>query len=165
MENIPNSSASLLTPVGVITVTAVEGKINAILFDGTMEAEPPAALSPELAICLQQLRAYFRGELRAFDFPMTQEGTPFQQCVWEELRQIPFGKTITYLELSRRLGNEKAIRAVGLANGRNRLSIAVPCHRVIGSDGSLTGYGGGLWRKQWLLEHESKFASGVQRLF
>ena len=101
-----------------------------------------------------QLAAYFAGTRQTFDFPMTPAGTAFQQSVWRLLTTVPFGTTLSYLTLSRQLGDEKAIRAVAAANGRNPLWIAVPCHRIIGSDGSLTGYAGGLWRKQWLLEHE-----------
>lgn len=96
---------------------------------------------------------------------MQQIGTAFQQKVWEELTHIPYGETLSYLELSRRIGDVKAIRAVGTANGRNNLSIVVPCHRVIGQNGQLTGYGGGLWRKDWLLKHEAKWAKGVLTLF
>lgn len=103
-----------------------------------------------------QLQAYFAGELREFDLPLAPEGTPFQQRVWRALCDIPYGETISYGELARRIGQPKASRAVGLANGRNPISIVVPCHRVIGANGSLTGYGGGLERKRWLLAHEGK---------
>ena len=92
-------------------------------------------------------------------------GSAFQQKVWNELTAIPFGRTISYLELSRRLGDSKAIRAAAAANGRNNVAIIVPCHRVIGSNNKLVGYAGGLWRKKWLLEHEAKLAHGVQTLF
>ena len=101
------------------------------------------------------LRAYFKGYLKAIDKLKTAtDGTDFQRAVWHELRRIPCGKTISYAELARRIGRPKAVRAVGLANGSNPISIVVPCHRVIGSDGSLTGYGGGMARKDWLLRHE-----------
>jgi methylated-DNA-[protein]-cysteine S-methyltransferase len=103
----------------------------------------------------EQLRAYFAGELVRFDLPLAFEGTAFQRRVWEQLRAIPFGTTISYAELARRLSQPAAVRAVGGANARNPISIVVPCHRVIGADGTLTGYGGGLERKRWLLEHES----------
>lgn len=102
----------------------------------------------------RQLMEYFSGKRKAFDLPLAITGTGFQKKVWEELRHIPYGKTLSYLGLSRQIGNVKAIRAVGHANGQNPLAIIIPCHRVIGSDGSLTGYAGGLWRKKWLLEHE-----------
>jgi methylated-DNA-[protein]-cysteine S-methyltransferase len=110
----------------------------------------------------EQLDAYFAGELDAFDLALAPHGTEFQLRVWDELRRIPFAETISYKELALRLGDQKLVRAVGLANGRNPLSIVVPCHRVIGADGTLVGYGGGLERKRWLLEHEA-VASG-QRL-
>ena len=94
-----------------------------------------------------------------------QAGTSFQQTVWAALRHIPHGKTLSYLQLSKNIGNKKAIRAVGAANGKNNIVIIVPCHRVIGSNGTLVGYGGDLWRKQWLLAHEAKYCNGVQMLF
>ena len=106
-----------------------------------------------------QLDAYFAGELESFDLPLAPHGTPFQLRVWDELTRIPYGETISYLELALRLGERKLVRAVGTANGRNPLSIIVPCHRVIGADGTLVGYGGGLERKRWLLDHEA-VASG-----
>ena len=102
----------------------------------------------------RQLVAYFAGRLRTFDLPLAPNGTDFQRRVWSALREIPFGTTISYAELARRVSNSAAVRAVGAANGRNPIPIIVPCHRVIGSDGSLTGFGGGLPRKQWLLRHE-----------
>jgi methylated-DNA-[protein]-cysteine S-methyltransferase len=97
--------------------------------------------------------------------PVHQEGTAFQQKVWHELLNIPFGKTINYLELSRRIGDSKAIRAAAAANGKNNIAIIIPCHRVIGSNNDLVGYMGGIWRKKWLLEMENKIANGVQTLF
>ena len=111
-----------------------------------------AALSEPRA----QLEAYFAGALREFDLPLAAEGTPFQQRVWRALCEIPYGETISYGELARRIGQPTASRAVGLANGQNPIAIVVPCHRVIGANGSLTGYGGGLERKRWLLAHEGK---------
>ncbi len=103
---------------------------------------------------IRQLNEYFAGTRRVFDLPLRPRGTPFQTRVWTALADIPFGDTISYGELARRVGNPAASRAVGLANGRNPLSILVPCHRVIGANGTLTGYGGGLERKRWLLTHE-----------
>ena len=108
----------------------------------------------------RQLIAYFAGRLRAFDLPLAPNGTDFQRRVWAELTNIPFGTTVSYGELARRVSNAAAVRAVGAANGRNPIPIIVPCHRVIGSNGSLTGFGGGLPRKQWLLRHE-----GAQKEF
>jgi methylated-DNA-[protein]-cysteine S-methyltransferase len=105
---------------------------------------------------VRQLEAYFRGELREFDLPLELEGTEFQMRVWRALRRIPYGETISYRELAERIGNQKAVRAVGLANGCNPIPIIVPCHRVIGSDGSLTGFGGGILNKRKLLDLEGK---------
>ncbi len=102
-----------------------------------------------------QLSEYFQGKRKEFSVQLSLNGTVFQKQVWSELLKIPYNKTISYLELSRRLGDEKSIRAAASANGKNPIAIIVPCHRVIGSNGELTGYAGGLWRKQWLLEHES----------
>ena len=104
----------------------------------------------------EQLAAYFAGELMSFDLPVAMSGTPFQLRVWQALVRIPFGTAISYAELAKRLGKPTAMRAVGAANGRNPLAIIVPCHRVIGADGTLTGYGGGLERKEWLLTHEAR---------
>ncbi|MBK8951865.1 MAG: methylated-DNA--[protein]-cysteine S-methyltransferase [Chitinophagaceae bacterium] len=126
---------------------------------------PEQTYTTLLINCVEQLIQYFNGELRHFDLPLNQPGTTFQQEVWNILTQIPFGKTISYLELARKTGDSKATRAVANANGKNHVAIIVPCHRVIGSNKELTGYAGGLWRKKWLLEHEAKIAHGVQTLF
>ncbi|MGZ0016074.1 methylated-DNA--[protein]-cysteine S-methyltransferase [Yeosuana sp. AK3] len=115
----------------------------------------------ELEDCVIQLHEYFKGSRTQFTLSLNPEGTSFQKKVWKQLELIPYGKTITYLELSKQLGDVKAIRAVANANGKNPLWIIVPCHRVIGSDGSLTGYAGGLQRKQWLLEHENPYKQTV----
>ena len=110
---------------------------------------------PAFRIVREQLRAFFAGELRTFDLPLRMAGTPFQRQVWEGLLGIPFGATVSYAELAARIGRPGASRAVGAANGRNPIAIIVPCHRVIAADGTLTGYGGGLDRKEWLLRHEA----------
>jgi methylated-DNA-[protein]-cysteine S-methyltransferase len=115
-----------------------------------------AGIAP-LALAALQLNEYFAGTRRTFDLPMRLDGTPFQQRVWRELTEIPYGETWSYGQLAKRIGNPNASRAVGLANGQNPISILVPCHRVIGADGSLTGYGGGLERKSWLLAHEGLY--------
>jgi methylated-DNA-[protein]-cysteine S-methyltransferase len=112
-----------------------------------------ASVAP-FAATKQQLDAYFAGRLTAFNLPVHLHGTPFQQRVWNALQTIPYGTTLSYGELAQQIGQPKASRAVGLANGRNPVSIIVPCHRVVGSNGKLTGYGGGIERKQWLLNHE-----------
>jgi methylated-DNA-[protein]-cysteine S-methyltransferase len=114
--------------------------------------EDPAA--GVLPLAARQLKEYFAGTRRKFDLPLHMNGTAFQQRVWRELTQIPFGATWSYGQLAKRIGNPNGSRAVGLANGRNPIAVIVPCHRVIGADGSLTGFGGGLPRKQWLLSHE-----------
>ena len=109
---------------------------------------------PVLKSAARQLKEYFAGDRRDFDLPVALHGTAFQRKVWEQLREIPCGETLSYGQLAKRIRQPSASRAVGLANGRNPVSIVIPCHRVIGADGSLTGYGGGIERKQWLLEHE-----------
>jgi methylated-DNA-[protein]-cysteine S-methyltransferase len=158
------------SPVGYISIKISEGFINEIIFVDDEDANnSPDNLSASdkkiLKKCTTQLDEYFSGERKIFEFPIKQDGTEFQQKVWSELMNIPYGKTISYLQLAQRLHNVKAIRAAASANGRNMLSIIVPCHRVIGADGSLTGYGGGLHRKKWLLDHENKYANGVSLLF
>ena len=106
----------------------------------------------------KQLGEYFKGKRMTFDLPLAPEGTEFQQSVWKQLRKISYGRTKSYGEIANKVGNPRASRAVGAANGRNPISIIVPCHRVIGADGKLTGFGGGIERKRWLLEHEQKVA-------
>jgi methylated-DNA-[protein]-cysteine S-methyltransferase len=149
------------TPLGVAKVAGDEKGISviSILEEGEITNSIPEVLKE----AVQQLQDYFQGNRNYFDFIMNPSGTEFQQRVWQELLQIPFGKTMSYLDLSKKLGDVKAIRAVASANGKNPLWIVVPCHRVIGTDGSLTGYAGGLWRKKWLLEHECP--TGQQALF
>jgi len=158
--------AYISSPVGLLKIEQTEEVISAILFTEETGLAPTAALETALLrSCVTQLQEYFAGTRKHFDFPMAQTGTDFQQRVWKNLVTIPFGKTISYNQMAVQLGDAKCIRAAGTANGKNKLSIVVPCHRVIGSNGSLTGYAGGLPRKQWLLEHEAKFAHGVQVLF
>ncbi|MGI8582202.1 MAG: methylated-DNA--[protein]-cysteine S-methyltransferase, partial [Chitinophagaceae bacterium] len=129
------------------------------------EIDIDAIKSPLLKKCIRQLEDYFSGKRRKFDLRLTFSGYAFQRQVWNELSNIPYGNHISYLTLSKRIENVKAIRAVGTANGCNKICIVVPCHRVIGSNGDLVGYGGDLWRKKWLLDHEAKFAHGIQELF
>lgn len=151
------------SPVGWIKIVATDEAINEIVF-----AEEPTQDNIQNALtqnCVQQLSEYFAGERKIFDLPLQQNGTSFQTKVWELLTKINYGNTLSYLQLSKQFGDVKAIRAVASANGKNNLAIVVPCHRVIGSNASLTGYAGGLWRKKWLLEHEAKFGAGVQTLF
>jgi AraC family transcriptional regulator, regulatory protein of adaptative response / methylated-DNA-[protein]-cysteine methyltransferase len=105
---------------------------------------------------IEQMGEYFIGRRTVFDVPLDAPGTPFQQLVWDALRQIPYGEIRSYGDIASAIGSPKAVRAVGTANGMNRIAIMIPCHRVIGADGQLTGYGGGLWRKDWLLKHEQE---------
>lgn len=155
------------SPVGMLKIIGTEVYISEVSFHDKTSKTPgkKKSLPPLLIQCLEQLIQYFNGERRQFDLPIHQPGTPFQQEVWNELQSIPFAKTISYLELARMIGDTKATRAVANANGKNNVVIIVPCHRVIGSNRELVGYGGGLWRKKWLLEHEAKVAYGVQTLF
>lgn len=144
------------SPLGLLRISGTAQGITSVQFGTETPTAIPAqgAIPACVASCVQQLQEYFAGDRHTFDLPLAAQGTTFQQQVWQQLRGIPFGKTSTYLAVARRVSSEKAIRAVGTANGRNPICIIVPCHRVIGSDGSLTGYAGGLWRKEWLLRHE-----------
>lgn len=155
------------SPVGLLRISGTDDFISEVTFYDVSN-KPGAAkkhFPPMLIQCVEQLIQYFNGERRQFELPLNQAGTVFQLGVWNELVQIPFGKTISYLELARRTGDTKATRAVASANGKNNIAIIVPCHRVIGANKELIGYGGGLWRKKWLLEHEAKIAHGVRTLF
>ena len=145
--------AFVQTPLGI---TAIKGDSEGIVAVSVLK-EDTERIPHNLTDAVNQIQEYFAGTRRAFQLRLNLNGTDFQKSVWQELLNIPYGKTISYLELSRRLGDLKAIRAVAAANGQNPFWIVVPCHRVIGSDGSLTGYAGGLWRKKWLLEHESPY--------
>ena len=139
--------------------TKIIGDINGIASVTVLNSEEKITdiIPVELEDCVIQLREYFDGSRTQFNLKLNPQGTDFQKRVWDALKDIPHGKTMSYLGLSKQLGDVKAIRAVANANGKNPLWIIVPCHRVIGSDGSLTGYAGGLYRKQWLLEHESPY--------
>ena len=141
------------SPLGITKIVGDENGISEISV--TSEGAISETIPIELQEAVSQLGDYFDGKRKDFNFKLNPKGTDFQQKVWQELLNIPFGKTISYLDLSKKLGDVKAIRAVASANGKNPLWIVVPCHRVIGTDGSLTGYAGGLWRKKWLLEHEN----------
>jgi methylated-DNA-[protein]-cysteine S-methyltransferase len=151
------------SPIGFIELVEEDGYLTFASFMDEQKNEPTAA-TPLLQKALQQLDAYFAGKLQQFELPLRPAGTAFQQSVWDQLVQIPYAETITYLHMAKRLGNVKAIRAAASANGKNPLAIIIPCHRVVGADGKLTGYAGGLHRKQWLLEHEAKFG-GSKTLF
>ncbi len=156
----PTTTTTLMdSPIGPLTITAVGGVLTGVHMHKQRHLPKMPADSKRddaaLAHVVEQLSAYFAGERLDFDLAMDMHGTDFQRRVWASLCEIPHGETISYGELARWVGNPKASRAVGLANGRNPIAIVVPCHRVIGADGSLTGYGGGLERKVWLLEHEA----------
>ncbi|WP_096186038.1 methylated-DNA--[protein]-cysteine S-methyltransferase [Evansella halocellulosilytica] len=154
-----NEKVDYESPIGILEITGTAEAVHSILFterdqvkhvrnDGT----------PKVLIeCIEQLDEYFKGTRQTFSFPYLFEGTDFQVNVWKELTKIPYAHTGSYKEIAAAIGNEKAIRAVGSANGKNKMSIVVPCHRIIGSNGKLTGYAGGLWRKEWLLNHENSF--------
>ena len=142
------------TPLGATKITGNAKGISAISVLDSKEATFSENIHSDLKDCVSQLNEYFDESRQTFSFKMNPNGSDFQKRVWKKLLEIPFGKTITYLELSKQLGDPNAIRAVASANGKNPLWIVIPCHRVIGSDGSLTGYAGGLYRKQWLLNHE-----------
>lgn len=151
---------TFVSPVGPLLLAGDADGLRRVSFESSKHAAPPQADwrqdKAPFAEVIRQLQAYFRGELREFDVPLAMEGTEFQLRVWNALRGIPYGETISYLQLAERIGNPKAVRAVGLANGSNPIPIIVPCHRVIGSDGSLTGFGGGISTKKKLLELESR---------
>ncbi len=158
------SHAAIDSPIGPLTLVIEDGKLTGLYLDVAGHEPDEAVLGepvslddePVLRAAASQLAAYFAGDLTSFDLPLNLEGTGFQRTVWAGLQDIPYGETISYGELARRIGQPSASRAVGLANGRNPVSIVVPCHRVVGSDGSLTGYGGGLPRKQYLLALEQR---------
>lgn len=151
------------TPLGLVEISCSDKAISSLHF--VDQALQHQTAHPLLTACTIQLQQYFDGARIEFDLPVAQTGTGFQQQIWKLLEKIPFGKTISYLELSQQYGNPLAIRAVAAANGRNKLWLLIPCHRVVGSDGSLTGYAGGLWRKKWLLHHEAQLAgTGVSQL-
>lgn len=152
--------ARFITPLGTILATAVGGALTSINFDDAKYTpeidngwkEDPS--SPPLRECARQLQDFFEGKRQCFDLPIAPEGTAFQKRVWQEIARVPFGETITYAQLAARAGSPGSARAAGAATGRNPIAIVVPCHRIVGTDGSLTGYAGGLERKTKLLEIE-----------
>lgn len=157
----------LNSPLGKITLTSDGEALIGLAFEqeahprdrnGAIEQPHPLLIDAE-----RQLQEYFGNWRKSFDIPLRPSGTPFQQEVWKQLCEIPFGQTISYTELANRMGKEKAVRAVGMANGRNPISILIPCHRVIGASGNLIGYGGGLWRKEFLLRHEGALTTKVSQ--
>jgi len=155
--------SSLSSPLGLLIIRSDGRSITGISFSETDLQEQNTC--EVLQVCKDQLENYFSGKIIAFDLLLQPEGTEFQQKVWAELLKIPYGETITYMELAVRLGDPKAVRAVGTANGRNPLAIVIPCHRVIGAGNKLTGYAGGIWRKKILLELEMKHNPSLKTLF
>lgn len=149
--------AVLETPIGAVALRASDTHLTAIHFLGDAEPHTNSAdRPPVLEQAIGQLAAYFAGERQAFDLPLAPAGTDFEHRVWDYLQSIPFGETRSYGAVAEALGDANLVRAVGRANARNPIAIVIPCHRVIGHDGALTGYAGGLWRKEWLLGHEGR---------
>ena len=136
------------TPVGILTITFVDKAFKA-------DRDLPDCMKT----CLRQLDEYFKGRRKKFSIPLLLEGTDFQKSVWRQLQKISFGQTASYGDVARAIGSPRAFRAVGNANNKNRIPLIIPCHRVIGSDGKLVGFGSGIWRKEWLLDHEKKAAN------
>jgi methylated-DNA-[protein]-cysteine S-methyltransferase len=155
------------SPLGPLLLVSDGSALRALHFSRARSpADPADALDAGDGLLVEargQVEEYLRGERRLFDLPLALGGTPFQRRVWEELGRIPFGETVSYRQIAERIGTPGAVRAVGLANGANPVAIIVPCHRVIGSDGRLTGYGGGLPNKRWLLDHEARVAGRAPR--
>ncbi len=149
------------SPIGIVRIEETDGLISSIkVLNEEVELSFPQTPVTEQAI--DQLHKYFTGKRSTFDFPFQQNGTPFQQQVWQQLTNVEFGKTQSYIKLAEQFGNPLAIRAIASANGKNKLWIVVPCHRIIGKNGELTGYAGGLWRKKWLLQHEAVIVGKAQ---
>jgi methylated-DNA-[protein]-cysteine S-methyltransferase len=157
------------SPIGKIKITADDHCITKLVFIEPETINEMIDFEEDLPEvihrCVDELIEYFAGKRRAFSVPINQEGTDFQQRVWKELYEIPYGKTISYADLAKKLGDPKCIRAAANANGKNKIAIIVPCHRIIGTDQSLVGYAWGKARKRWLLQHEFRLALGVQTLF
>jgi len=143
------------TPIGIIKILAKNDSLLGI--DFVQEKSIPEKRNAVIECTIAQLKEYFKGLRQDFDLPLALSGTTFQKKVWRELMKIPYGETLSYGEIARRIDNPRACRAVGNANNRNKIAILIPCHRVIGANGALVGYGGELWRKKWLLEHERRF--------
>lgn len=150
------------SPLGWVQVIGTEQTIESVSFHDEAPEQHSLFIPKLLQNCQIQLEEYFNGDRKSFDVPLSPQGSDFQKNVWKKLLAIPYGKTHSYLQIAQQLGDRNAVRAVGSANGSNPIAIIVPCHRVIGSDGKLTGYASGLWRKRWLLEHEKEM-SGAER--
>jgi len=157
-DDIPQGSAYCESPIGPLRIDSRGGAVTAVDFvDAVRRPEEPDDVAVE---AVRQLTEYFSGQRRAFDLPLDPQGTVFQAAVWRQMLAVAFGRLTSYGRIARDIGRPLAARAVGMASGRNPIAIVIPCHRVVGSDGSLTGYGSGLWRKQWLLRHEGSLTHG-----
>ena len=156
MDNIHR--AYYESPIGLVEIEATENEVMLVEFAADGKRRTAAGASAALDAAVRQLEEYFRGRRRVFELMLRLEGTEFQGRVWRALLDVGYGETASYGEIARAIGRPRSTRAVGAANGRNPISIIVPCHRIIGSSGALTGYGGGLWRKEWLLRHEGESA-------
>lgn len=149
--------------VGILEITASEKGIRSLGFSDTIPEEIYEE-NEHIKKCLKQLREYFKGERKKFTINLDLQGTEFQKKVWLELLEIPYGETRSYIDVALKLGDENSVRAVGMANNRNPVALIVPCHRVIGADGKLIGYAGGLWRKDWLLKHEKEYSGAEKQM-
>ena len=156
MTNAPIYRAYYKSPIGEIEITATESEIRSLEFVKGKKTARATVPSPALKACLKQLDEYFRGERRIFELMLRLEGTEFQCDVWQALLDVPYGTTVSYADVAKAVKRPKAVRAVGAANGANPISVVIPCHRIIATGGGLGGYGGGLDRKEWLIEHEWK---------
>ena len=152
------------SPLGALQLVSTETALSSA---GFVEhaGENSASIPPVLLQCKNELEEYFNGTRKNFDVALDPQGTDFQKTVWKELVKINFGNSCSYMSIAKKLNNPGAVRAVGLANGKNPIGVIIPCHRVIGEDGSLTGYAGGLWRKKWLLNHEGNTSGNAPTLF
>ncbi len=149
-------TTSYNSKVGILEIESTDKAITKVHFSDKKKVKSDPELPPIIKKCVKQLDEYFKGRRQNFSLELQLEGTDFQKKVWEQLLRIPFGETASYRDIAKAVGNEKAVRAVGGANGKNNIAIIIPCHRVIGADGDLVGFGGGLWRKVWLLNHEKR---------
>jgi methylated-DNA-[protein]-cysteine S-methyltransferase len=149
------------TPIGVLKLTSDVSFLKSVSFDAEIQ-EDASELPNVLIMAQKQLEEYFSGKRRQFDLPLDPEGTGFQHKVWKQLSEVPYGTTRSYVEIARILGSENSSRAVGMANGRNPIPVIIPCHRIIGHNGKMTGYAGGLERKKWLLLHEQQNSENGQ---
>jgi len=157
-------STYLNTPLGLMEISGTNTFVTSVLF--VMDEDEIAEDVPSVLLeCKKQLEEYFTGKRKKFDVKIKPEGTIFQKKVWSELKKIAYGTTTSYGAIAKKLRNPDSVRAVGLANGKNPIAVILPCHRVIAEDGKLTGYAGGLWRKQWLLEHEGNISGKNPTLF